>query len=568
MEPIIGLKEANCKNCYKCIRSCPVKSIEFRDEKMRIMNDECIFCGKCLLVCPQNAKYVNSDLLKIQSAISNGEKLYVSLAPSYIAAFPNSGLLKISAALKKLGFAHVEETAVGAEMVTKEYERLISARQMRNIITTACPSVNLLVEKYYPELIPQLAPVVTPAVAHARMLKQIYGSRIKVVFIGPCISKKYECVDPENGNSIFAVLTFNELNEWLKQESVDFSKEDTAGHTIINQLPRYYPVPGGIIRNLSREERHKYECISADGADRCMEILDSISKENLSGYFLELNICPGGCLGGPSLHLMGASFLTSKNLLIKNLKQVSQASPVLTEGVKAQFTKNFKNHKIKKKEISEEKIKSVLAATGKTTPEKELNCGCCGYDSCREKAAAVIQGKADIRMCVPYMRELAESMSNAVVENSPTGILILNDKLKIEHINPAAAVMLKTESNVIGRSVNTLLDSNDFYEALASGENILNHKIFYKSLDIVAEQTVVAVKESHLVFVLLKDITEQEKASGERRKFAEESAEFAREVVSRQMKAVQDIANLLGETTVETQTALTKLTKSLLSDSL
>lgn len=566
MEPIIGLKEANCKNCYKCIRNCPVKSIEYRDEKMHIMNDECIYCGKCLLVCPQNAKYVSSDLFKVQSAISSGEKLYVSLAPSYIAAFPDSTLLKMSYALKELGFAHAEETAIGAEMVTKEYEKLISARQMRNIISTACPSVNLLVERYYPELIPQLAPVVTPAVAHARMLKQIYGSRIKVVFIGPCISKKYECVDPENGNSIFAVLTFSELKEWMEREKVDFSKEDKEGRTIINQLPRYFPAPGGIIRNLSREERYKYECISADGADRCIEVLNSILKENLSGYFLELNICPGGCLGGPSLHLMGASFLTSKNLLLKNLRQVNEASPVLTEGVKAQLTKNFKNHKIKKKAVSENKIKEVLAQTGKTTPEKEFNCGSCGYDTCREKAIAVLQGKADIHMCVPYMRELAESMSNAVVENSPTGILILNSKLKIDHINPAAAAMLKTDSNVLGRSVNSLLDSGDFYEVLTSGKNILNHKIYYKSLNIVAEQTVVAVQESHLVFVLLKDITQQERASGERRKFTDESAQFAKEVVGRQMKAVQDIANLLGQTTVETQTALTKLIKSLSSD--
>lgn len=566
MDSIIGLKEANCKNCYKCIRNCPVKSIEYKHEKVHIMTDECIYCGKCLLTCPQNAKYINSDLFKVKNSIRNGEKLYVSLAPSYIAAFPDADILKMSATLKKLGFTHVEETAVGAAQVTREYEKLISAHQMKNIITTACPSVNLLVEKYYPELIDQLAPVVTPVVAHARMIKQIYGPRVKVVFIGPCVSKKYECIDPENGNSLFAVLTFNELKEWLDQENMDFSESDSSGRTIINVLPRCYPVPGGIIRNLSREERHKYECVSADGASRCMELLDSISKEGLSGYFLELNICPGACLGGPSFQIMGKSFLGAKSLILKNMRECNVAPPALTEGVKAQFGKTFKNRAVKEKSVSEEKIAEVLATMGKTSPEKELNCGCCGYDTCREKAEAVVRGKADVRMCVPYMRELAESMSSAVVENCPLGILILNDKLTIDHVNPVAAVMLKTDDDVVGRSVVSLLDSNDFYEAMSNGKNIINHRLYYKSLDMYAEQSVVWVAESKLLFVLIRNITSEEKSSEERRMFAEDSASFAREVVNRQMQAVQDIANLLGETTVQTQTALSKLTATLIKN--
>jgi iron only hydrogenase large subunit-like protein/uncharacterized Fe-S cluster-containing protein len=566
MDSIIGLREANCKNCYKCIRNCPVKSIEYKDEKVHIMSDECIYCGKCLLVCPQNAKYINSDLYKVRNAIHNGEKLYVSLAPSYIAAFPNSNILKMSEALKKLGFAHVEETAVGAAQVTREYEKLISAKQMKNIITTACPSVNLLVEKYYPELIAQLAPVVTPAVAHSRMLRQVYGPRIKVVFIGPCVSKKFECIDPENGNSLFAVLTFNELDEWFKQEKTDFSKDDSAGRTLVNILPRCYPIPGGIIRNLSREERHKYECVSADGASRCMEILDSISNEGLSGYFLELNICPGGCLGGPSLQLMGKSYLSSKSILFKNMRTPNSAPPVLTEGVKAQFGKSFRDRSVKRHAVSEEKIHEVLAAMGKTSPEKELNCGCCGYDTCREKAAAVINGKADIRMCVPHMRELAESMSSTVVENCPIGVLILNDKLIIDHINPAAAIMLKTGNDVVGHSIVSLLDSGDFYEAMSENKNIINHKQYYKSFDMFVEQSVVWVEDSKILFVLIKDITSEEKGNEERRKFAEDSASFAHEVVNRQMQAVQEIANLLGETTVQTQNALSKLTATLLKN--
>jgi len=565
MDDIIGLRKVNCKNCYKCVRNCPVKSIAFKDDQVSILSDECIYCGDCLSICPQDAKYIKSDLSKVKKALNSRMKLYVSIAPSYIAAFPDTGILKISAALKKLGFAQVEETAIGAEQVTREYEKNMRENKMDNIITTSCPSVNLLVQNYYPELIPQLAPVVTPLVAHARMIKEIYGVRAKVVFIGPCISKKYEYFDPDNANAIYAVLTFDELKKWMDEEKLGFSDSGKAGRALTNTLPRYYPAPGGIIRNLHPEERRLYECLSVDGVDRCIEILDSIVRDNLSGYFLEMNACAGGCLGGPVLQLMQTSFLNAKNQLTQNVRRVNEAPAALTEGIRAQFTKKFRGRSVSKEQIDEEEIQKVLVSTGKVTSDKELNCGCCGYDTCREKAIAVIQKKADVRMCVPYMRELAESMSNTVVENTPTGILIINDKLNIEHINPAAIHLLQVESDVMGQSIHRFLPSEDFDQVLMSGQSIMNHKQHYEKLDITVEQTVVLVESSKLVFVLLKDITIEEKTLEAHHKVTEETAAFAQDVINKQMRVVQEIANLLGEATTETKIALSQLTKAIAS---
>ena len=566
MESIIGLREANCKNCYKCIRSCPVKSLNYGDEQVRIVDAECIYCGNCVLQCPQKAKVVNSDLPRVRRALKAGEKLYVSLAPAYVGAFPDYSLPRLSAALRKLGFIRVEETAIGASPVTREYEKLIRAHRMRNIIATSCPSLNLLVEKYYPELVDQLAPVASPLLAHARMIRQIYGPRARVVFIGPCIAKKYEVLDPESGNAIFAVLTFPDLLDWLKEAGIHPDEADPEGRGMANPLPRYYPAPGGVIQNLGREFRRPYECVSIDGADRCIEALDSIRDRGLSGYFLEMNICAGGCLGGPAMRMLGASFLPSKEALLHEMRRPVPLPPALTEGTAARFTRKFHGMPVPEPPVDEQKIREVLAMTGKTSPEKELNCGCCGYNTCREKAIAVIRGKADIRMCVPYMRELAECMSSTVVENIPIGVLILNGKLEITHINPAATRMLRLQETAVGRPVGELLACGDFARAVADNRNILHHKVTYSQYGLRVEQSVVVVRESDLVLVLLSDITDEERSADDRRRQAEENAEIARDVINRQMRVVQEIAGLLGETTTDTKLALARLTHVILPD--
>lgn len=564
---IIQLKEANCKNCYKCIRECPVKAISFKDEQARVIDKECILCGQCILVCPQNAKEVVSDLEKVKGLLKRRDKVYVSLAPSFPAFFKGADFNGLSTVLKKLGFVHIEETAVGAAKVSSEYERLLREDRMDNIITTACPSVVSLVEKHYPDLIPQLAPVVSPLMAHAKTLREVFGNRIKIIFIGPCISKKHEVDDLLSGGLVNAAITFEELKLWMDEEGLVPETESLPVKNIKNSAARFYPIPGGIIRTLSKEDRKHYKCISVDGVERCMEILNSIRANEVHNYFIEMNACPGACLGGPCMKNGKISYVSAKDELIHQLRQTREEGQYVTDGVDVNLGKKFLDRSVSLPVPSEEEILKILKSIGKTRPEQELNCGGCGYSSCRDKAVAVFQGKADPKMCLPFVRERAESLSNLIIDYTPNGIIALDSDLKIQEANPAALQLLNREkADVINKPIEDFLPNALYEEVLDDGKLILNRKMAYEEQGIVVEQSIIYIREQQLMLLLLKNITGEEKQRQNLAKVREETLDIAQRVIDKQMRVAQEIASLLGETTAETKTALTKLKKSILFD--
>ncbi|MGE4282975.1 MAG: [Fe-Fe] hydrogenase large subunit C-terminal domain-containing protein [Clostridia bacterium] len=566
---IIKFKEANCKNCYKCIRSCPVKAISFKNEQAQIIEDRCILCGQCLLVCPQNAKSVISDVDEVKKYMEKKEKVYVSIAPSFVSAFQVSDSRKIFTALKMLGFTHVEETAIGAAKVSKEYEKLIEEGKMTNVITTACPTAVLLIEKYYPELISYLAPVVSPMIAHAKMMREVYGSRIKIVFIGPCISKKDECNDLQNSNMVNAVITFDELSKWIESEGIDLEQldvEEIKGFS--NTMARFYPAPGGIIRTLGREERKAYKCASIDGVDRCMHILDSMKKGEISDYFIEMNACAGGCLGGPCIRAGKNSYLTAKDTLLDYVrKNLKDSCPSVAEDVSIKAGKVFVDRSREEQVPDEQTIRDILAKIGKFDKEMELNCGACGYHSCREKAIAVYNNKAELHMCLPYMRERAESMSNIIIESTPNAIMALNKELHIQEFNLAAQKLFGLKmQDVVGKHIYEILDCDDFESVSETAQNIIGKKYYYEKYDISVEQSILYIKDQQIIIAIVNDITKEEKQKHQIYKVRSETVDIAQKVIEKQMRVAQEIASLLGETTAETKLALTKLKKSILSE--
>lgn len=566
---IIQFKEANCKNCYKCIRGCPVKAIAFVNDQARIVEEDCMFCGNCLNVCPQNAKVVKSEVDTVKGFIKKKEKVYVSLAPSFISAFENTDERWWFSALIKLGFTFIEETAVGASRVSKEYDRLIKENKMKNIITTACPSITLLVQKYYPELVDQLAPVVSPMIAHGKLLRETYGPRIRVVFIGPCLSKKAECKDIQSSGVIDAAITFEELEGWLAEEGIDSNtdfSDDIKGNRELKT--RIYPAPGGIIKTLESRSCKHYQCISVDGVDRCINVLDSIKNDNLQNYFIEMNSCSGGCIGGPCMKHIKGGFLEARSRMIAYFARGLKKEKLLnTDDIKVDMKKSFFDTPGKVIVPSEPVIQGILNSIGKYTKDKELNCGACGYPSCRDKAVAVYNNRAQLHMCLPYMRERAESISNLILNTTPNAILALNDGLSIQEANPSAQKFFGSNSmSLIGKNVFEVLECEDFQTVIDSKENILDKKYYYEKYDMTVRQSIIYAPEQNIVVVIIQDITDEEKRALEMHNVREKNVELAQKVIEKQMRVAQEIASLLGETTAETKVALTKLKKSIMSE--
>ena len=554
--PYLDFKDAKCKDCFKCLRECPVKAIRYENHQAKIIEQRCILCGRCTLVCPQNAKQVHSELDDVLALLSSGRKVVASLAPSFVSSFDTQDLDVMKEALFALGFAGVEETAVGAKAVTEEYARLLGTGEFKNFITSACPAVNRMISIYYPDALKYLAPVPSPMVAHARMLKK-RDPDAAIVFIGPCIAKKREAAE---SGIIDGVLTFEELNTVFAQKNIDLCKIEAKRHAEGRELKaRYYPIPRGIIKSFDSLPAG-YEYVAVDGVERCAEVLNEI--DTLSGLFLELNCCEYACVGGPCrLHVKGGNIKSNENVRKYAAKDMG-AAPAVTEQV--DLTEKHPRIILDDFVPSEKDIRAILAKTGKNSPEDELNCGACGYSTCREKAIAVLNGYADIEMCLPYMRSRAESMSYEIIQNTPNGIVLMGDDFKILDINTRAMKLLGiTEHDVRGMLAFDCFDCEEFINAVTRGRNVSKKKVFVNRTKKYIELSIILLQEHKVLFGVMKDITESVEYDEKLNAVKLETLATTDEVIKKQMRVAQEIASLLGETTAETKVALNKLKQTL-----
>lgn len=554
MAHCLTLKKSNCKNCYKCIRNCPVKAIRFSGDQAHIIADECILCGRCFVVCPQNAKEIVSEVEKVKVMIQSGEPVIASMAPSFIANYDGVGIDAMWEGLQKLGFADVEETAIGATMVKTDYERLVHEKQKPVIISSACASVNLLIQKHYPEMIKYLADTLSPMQAHCRDIKR-RNPEAKTVFIGPCVAKKDEA--QRYPGIVDAALTFEELTEWLEKENVRLEKKVDSNP---ESLARIFPTVAGILRTM-KDRDPEYEYVAVDGIDNCIAALEDVAAGHVSNCFMEMSACKGSCVNGPVMEKYHPWFITDYLSVTRYAgdKDFPVEQPEISE-----LSRRYDILEGMKDMPTERKIQEILSKMGKKKPSDELNCGTCGYDTCREKAIAIYQGKAEIEMCLPYLKEKAENFSNIIFDNTPNGLLVLNERLEIQQINPAACriMNIRRPSDVLGSQIVTLLDPKPFLDALESRKSVFQCA-YLAEYDRYVEEQVLYDQSYRMLFCMLEDVSDE---AAEREKKAEmrrQTTEVADKVVEKQMRIVQEIASLLGETAAETKIALTNLKESM-----
>lgn len=557
MEYCLESKTINCKNCYKCIRSCPVKSISFENNKAVIIHDDCILCGECFLACPQKVKIIRNDVDFVKKLIMNNEKVVVSLAPSFISYYEGTSISTINEALKKLGFFEVSETAIGATIVKNSYNKLLDG-QKDVLISSCCHTINLLIQKYYPKALKYLANVLSPMLAHGKEIKECYGSNCKVVFIGPCIAKKDEAA--LNSEYIDAVLTFQELDEWLSQQNITIEKED--GY-LKKSKARFFPTCGGIIKTMDTSNTH-YKYISIDGIDTAKKTLQDIIDGKIHHCFIEMSACHGSCVNGPVSKKNQS--LVKSNLAIENATGNEDFDQIKTSEV--DIFKNYNPYAIIHAIPSESEIEKTLCLMGKVNKESQLNCGSCGYASCREKAIAIIQGKAIPEMCLPFLMEKSQSFSDKIIANTPNGLMVLDESLNIQLMNQAMCkiVQINSPKTVLKKNVTTILDPSDFAKMLGEENRVLTKKQYLSEYDKYVENTIVYDSKFHILICILKDITSTEIARQKRGDTLKKSIEITNEVIEKNMRAVQEIASLLGESAAETKVALLSLKDTLEND--
>ncbi len=565
---VIDFTDAKCRHCYKCVRYCMVKAISVKNSQAHIMEDHCIHCGKCMEICPQNAKTFSSDMGRVKRYLRKGEKVVISIAPSYMGVLEFDRPGQVVDALLRLGFAEVRETAEGAALVTEEYKKLIREGQMPNIITTCCPSVNDLIEKYYPDCARFMAPVVSPMIAHGRYIKKIYGGETKVVFLGPCIAKKQEAGGDERvAGAIDAILTFEELAEWLEEEQIRLHDcEDRPMGNPDPRINRLYPVSGGVVQSvITGEEADAYQKVYVDGLENCMEMLTCLQKGELEHCFIEANVCEGGCAKDPASARWNTSYVKAKVRIDREVTY--QPARDLPKMDAEEMRKEFTDRSLHDEMPSEEQIQEILKSTGKYSAEDELNCGACGYSTCREKAIAVYQGKAELEMCMPYALMQAESMSNVVMDTTPNMIYVVDGELRIRECNKSGQELLGVgREEALTRYIFEFMDATDIEDVLRTKDAVMNKKMKLTHEGMTVEETVVYIENLDFALVIFRDITREEKIKEQHYNLKLETMEMAQKVIDKQMMVAQEIAGLLGETTAETKVTLTKLRDSVLNE--
>ena len=554
MFPIIN-NTGNCRDCYRCLRNCDVKAIDFHTGQAKIMTDQCVLCGRCVKECPQYTKSIIDQIPKLEEYLKT-ERVVLSLPPTFVNHFNQWSQQELFARLKHIGFYAIEEMSVNAEPFLDAYANLLQNTD-KYIISSHCPIVVNLIEQKFPKLLEHLAPIKNEAVVHARLLKAKYGQDIKVVHISPCLSM----VGKEN-TDIDLTLTLDQALDFIFSHKVD--KETLAGIEV--DLTQYKPLgaPLAMAGNLMQIMVDRGVLTDNDvqylsGLSTCIEALKELEKTpNFGSRFIELDGCRNGCVGGFGLEKRG---ILEKKIEINNYYHQYFNKPTRHFAEVPDMSCTFENRYVEPAKVETARIREILSNL-KQYNKKVMNCGACGFDSCYEKALAVARGQAEEKMCLTYMRGRAESTANTAIRSNPSGIIIFDQDFIIQEFNPAARDMFKAYNLQVGSAIFEYIDHRDFEKVVETGRGMKDLIVHYDDIGLVTRQNVVRMQGTqNLYMATITDITEDERKRTELEEMKEEALTKAQQVINNQMFVAQQIAGLLGETTADTKIILLDLIK-------
>lgn len=554
LKPIYTEPE-NCQDCYKCVRECPVKAIRIENNKAYIIEKRCIYCGHCTQVCPTGAKKIRDGVSRVRLVLENHPKVILSLAPSWMSEFEDIEVARLISAIRKLGFMAVSETAIGAELVSQRVSSFLEESAPGVYISSACPVVVEYIRKYSTEHIGSVTPVLSPMLAHAKILKQHYGKDIKVIFAGPCICKKLEA---DNFRDLVEVaITFKDLRNWMEKENIHPAQliptEEDRFVPWVSDLGALYPLEGGMLPGVEGN-RKKITKMAFSDLSNIKDVIKNLHlKREQDSIFLELLACKGGCINGPA-KLSQTSLAIKRYNIQQRHSSVPSGSPDDLSGI--DITRHYQTDSCNNQPHSEEEIKQALAAVGKTSPEDELNCSGCGYDSCRDFALALLEGRAEENMCVSYMRKVAHDKATVLLQKIPAGVLLVDNELKISDMNQFCANLLGEDVSMIydaspglaGMELDRICNFGDLFRAvLNNGKEISERQV--RDQDKIWLLSIYNIQPHRLVFGILQDLREPYVRQ-------EWMLEQTHEVIRKHMATVQQVACLLGENAAYTDATL------------
>ena len=551
----------DCQDCYKCIRECPVKAIKIENQSASIIQENCIYCGHCTTVCPVEAKKPKEDISTAKYLLHNYEKVYVSLAPSWISEFPEFDKHTFITLLKRLGFFEVSETALGAEIVSGYITNNLKDKTRGVFISPCCPSSIELIHKYYPKYAKDIINVDTPMLAHGKFLREKYGRDIKIVFIGPCIAKKKEA-DMTPG-IIDAVITFKHLKKWFDEQGIFNSGTALTETSDFVPFPankgNLYPVTGGMIAGVRKKEiSQKISFLSFSGVKTIIPILNVLDKlGKKSPVFLELLACTEGCINGP-----GTSH--NNSTAVKRTMVLDNYDAYLHREQAAVLEANIHNPyayaaPVILEKHNETEINGVLHSIGKQTKDDELNCGGCGYERCHDFANAILDGKAERKMCVSYMRRVAQDKASALLQRMPYGVVIVDKNLKVVESNRNFAELAGEEAvfayeakpGLEGADLTKLITFHKYFSNLFnSGEGVLEKDI--RTGNQFIHLSIFTLEGRNLLCAILHNLRAPEISR-------EEIVKRTRKVIRENLQTVQTIAFHLGENASKMETLLNSI---------